>query len=1186
MFTHLHSHTEYSLLDGVSRLRPMLQRCRELGMDSLAITDHGALYGIIDFYRIAKEEGVRPIIGCEVYVAPRSHRDRTPADRSPYHLTLLAKDNTGYKNLLQLVTRAHLDGFYYRPRVDRDLLQEHRQGLVALSGCLNGELSRLVLEDRQEEARSWARWAQEVFGGDVYLELQRHEGIPQLDTLNAGLFQLHRELGLPLAATNDFHYVSPEDAPLQDILICIHTNTTINDGKRLKMEGDSFYLKSPSEMAELFPDMPEALANTQRIAEECSVHLSFDQTHLPDYRPPDGQTPDAYLARLCREGLERRRPGAPNRYGERLDYELEVIAQTRFANYFLVVWDITAFARDQGILYGVRGSAAASLVLYCLGVTDVDPLEYRLVFERFLNVERKEMPDIDMDFQDDRRDEVIRHVVRTYGSDRVAQIITYGTMGPRAAIRDVGRAMALPYPDVDRVARLVPFRARTMEEAIASEPELQNLQTDSTLRRLMDTAKQVEGMVRHVSTHAAGVVISGEPLTEYVPLQRPVRGGGGEDEISMTQFSMEPIAQLGLLKMDFLGLANLTILKRAIDRIAVTRGLQLDLQTVPLDDDKTFEALSSGETADVFQLEGSGMRRHIKELKPASLAEVSAMIALYRPGPMEHIDTYIRAKHGEQARYPHASLEEVLEETYGVIVYQDQVLRIVQIVAGYSLGEADIVRKAMGKKIPAIMQQERARFIEGALAQGYAVGEAEAIFHLIEPFAGYAFNKAHAVSYALIAYWTAYFKANYPVEYMAAVLDIRMENQDKVAGSVAECHRLKIPVLPPDVNHSEVMFAIEPHSEGRRGIRFGLAAVKNVGMGAVEPLVQARREGGSFQSVEDLCRRVEIKGLNRRTLESLIKAGALDNLGAHRGALLAGLDRILSLAQREAKLRQTGQTTMFDLFGETVDAPLPALELPYAEPVPPREKLNWERELLGVAFSDNPFSAIVASVDPSVATISVQDLDPEQDRRRMVVVGQVESANERMTREGKPFVSAMLALMDGTLEVVAWPDVYEESRDLWEEGALLQIVGQLRVRDDRISLVCKEAAPYRVPSPDAPSTNGAAVREESSAPRATNGAHRPTNGAPPPPPPRAVAPPRKIRLVLRETADPLADEGRLREALKTLLEYPGSDRVLLELHGGSPGVRTLEAPITASACPDLHQALEQLLGPESVHVAG
>ena len=580
------------------------------------------------------------------------------------------------------------------------------------------------------------------------------------------------------------------------------------------------------------------------------------------------------------------------------------------------------------------------------------------------------------------------------------------------------------------------------------------------------------------------------------------------------------------------------------------------------------------------------MRRHIKELKPASLAEVSAMIALYRPGPMEHIETYIRAKHGEQVRYPHASLEEVLEETYGVIVYQDQVLRIVQIVAGYSLGEADIVRKAMGKKIPAIMQQERARFIQGALAQGYAEGEAEAIFHLIEPFAGYAFNKAHAVSYALIAYWTAYFKANYPVEYMAAVLDIRMENQDKVAGSVAECARLKIPVLPPDVNHSNVMFAIEPDSEGRRGIRFGLAAVKNVGMGAVEPLVQERREGGPFQSVEDLCRRVELKGLNRRILESLIKVGALDNLGAHRGALLAGLDRILSLAQREAKLRQTGQTTMFDLFGETVDAPLPALELPYAEPVPPREKLNWERELLGVAFSDNPFSAIVASVDPSVATISVQDLDPEQDRRRMVVVGQVESANERMTREGKPFVSAMLALMDGTLEVVAWPDVYEESRDLWEEGALLQIVGQLRVRDDRISLVCKEAAPYRVPSPDAPSTNGAAVREESSAPRATNGAHRPTNGAPPPPPPRAVAPPRKIRLVLRETADPLADEGRLREALQTLLEYPGSDRVLLELHGGSPGVRTLEAPITASACPDLHQALEQLLGPESVHVAG
>ena len=973
------------------------------------------------------------------------------------------------------------------------------------------------------------------------------------------------------------------------------------------MEGDSFYLKSPEEMMALFPDMPEAVTNTQRIADQCSVHIAFDQTHLPDYQPPDGLTPDAYLARLCQEGLARRRPGAPNRYQERLAYELEVISQTRFANYFLVVWDITAFARDRGILYGVRGSAAASLVLYCLGVTDVDPLEYNLVFERFLNVERKEMPDIDMDFQDDRRDEVIRHVVRTYGSDRVAQIITYGTMGPRAAIRDVGRALAMPYPDVDRVARLVPFRARTMEEAISLEPELQQLQVDSALRRLMDTAQKVEGMVRHVSTHAAGVVISGEPLTEYVPLQRPARGGSGENEISMTQFSMEPIAQLGLLKMDFLGLANLTILKRAIERIAETRGLQLDLQTVPLDDDKTFQALSSGETTDVFQLEGSGMRRHIKELKPASLAEVSAMIALYRPGPMEHIETYIRAKHGEQARYPHPSLEEVLEETFGVIVYQDQVLRIVQIVAGYSLGEADIVRKAMGKKIPAIMQQERARFIQGALAQGYTEGEAEAIFHLIEPFAGYAFNKAHAVSYALIAYWTAYFKANYPVEYMAAVLDIRMENQDKVAGSVAECHRLKIPVLAPDVNHSEVMFAIEPHHDGRNGIRFGLAAIKNVGVGAVEPLVEARREGGPFQSVEDLCRRVEIKGLNRRILESLIKVGALDSLGEHRAALLEGLDRILSLAQREAKLRQTGQTTMFDLFGETVDTPLPALELPYAEPASAREKLTWERELLGVAFSDNPFSAIVASVDPSVATISVQDLDPEQEKRRIVVVGQVESANERLTREGKPFVSAMLALMDGTLEVVAWPDVYETTRHLWEEGALLHIVGQLRVRDDRVSLVCREAATYRVPDHDVAAANGAGAQETSSAPpaaapapaaaapppmngapRATNGVSASTNGAPPapPPPPRAVAPPKKIRLVLRETADPMADEGRLREALQMLLEYPGSDRVLLELHGGGPGVRTLEAPMTASACPDLHQALQQLLGPESVHVAG
>ena len=1148
MFTHLHTHTEYSLLDGLSRIHPMLQRCRDLGMDSLAITDHGAMYGVVEFYTEALQAGIKPIIGCEVYVAPESRHSRATSDKRPYHLTLLAKDNTGYRNLLQLATKAHLEGFYYRPRVDQDLLEEHHQGLVVLSGCLNGEMARLIQEGQGEEARQRARWFREVFGSDFYLELQRHPGVPQLDTVNTALLEMSSAFDIPVVATNDFHYVSQEDAPLQDILICIHTNTTVNDDKRLKMEGDSFYLKSPQEMAELFADLPEAITNTQRIAEQCHVELTFDDLHLPEYRTPGNEDPDAYLARLCREGLERRHHGAPGRYGERLDYELGVIRQTRFANYFLVVWDITAFAREQGILYGVRGSAAASLVLYCLGVTDVDPLEYGLVFERFLNVERKEMPDIDMDFQDDRRDEVIHHVVRKYGQDRVAQIITFGTMGPKAAIRDVGRALAMPYADVDRVARLIPFRVHSLEEAISQGPELQELHTDPLLGRLMDTAQQVEGMVRHVSTHAAGVVISKEALTEYVPLQRPVRND--DSEISMTQFSMEPIAQLGLLKIDFLGLANLTILKRAMELVEETKSLHLDLQHIPLDDKKTFELLSSGETADVFQLEGAGMRRNIKELKPTSLAEISAMIALYRPGPMEHIETYIQARHGRaQVEYPHPSLKELLEETYGVIVYQDQVLRITQAFAGYSLGEADVVRKAMGKKIPEIMQHERERFINGAAAQGYTAQEAEAIFHLIEPFAGYAFNKAHAVSYALIAYWTAYFKANYQLEYMTSVLNIRMGNMEKVASVVAECHRLRIPVLPPDVNRSQVQFAIESLDEGGQGIRFGLAAVKNVGEGAVAPIVEAREAGGPFASIEDLCRRVELRGINRRTLESFIKVGALDSLEQERGALLAGLSRILSLAQREARLRQSGQTTMFDLFGQEVSAPLPALELPPAEAISAREKLTWERELLGVAFSDNPFTAIVASLDPSEAILSVQDIDPEDTKRRIVVLGQVASVRTGLTREGKPFASAMLALMDGALEVMAWPDVYERGRDLWEEGALLRVVGRIRVREDRLSLVSDEAKLYKIPDGvEAPRSDGSV-----------------------------------LRLILRETTDPGEDEGRLREAIKLLLNYQGEDRVLLELHSGDRTVE-MEAPYTTGSCPTLHQELEQLLGPGSVQM--
>ena len=1203
MFTHLHLHTEYSLLDGLSRIRPLVQRARDLGMEALAITDHGGMYGVVEFYSACREVGIKPILGCELYVAPGSRLDKTPGDKNPYHLTVLARNNTGYRNLIQLVTSAHLEGFYYRPRVDRELLENHREGLVVLSGCPSAQVPRLLLDGRQEEAREAARWYQRTFD-DFYLEVQRHGNLPELDQLNPALLELGQELGIPLVATNDLHYIHQQDAPFQDILVCIHTNTNVQDEKRLKMSDDSYYLKSPQEMAELFSDLPGAVENTQRIAEKCNVELDFSSLHLPQYDPPAGETAEAYLARLCREGLVRRLGDQPpEEVSQRLEYELEVIRQTRFANYFLVVWDIAAFTRRRGILFGVRGSAAASLALYCLDVTDINPLEYRLVFERFLNLERKEMPDIDMDFQDDRRDEVIQYVTRKYGRDHVAQIITFGTLGAKAAIRDVGRALAMPYADVDRVARLVPFRLHiTLDEAIESTPELKEMyQEDATLRHLIDTARRLEGVVRHASTHAAGVVISQEPLAEYVPLQRPIKGD--DQGIAMTQFPMEPIAKLGLLKMDLLGLANLTILGRARDTVAQTQGVTIDLHQIPLDDQATFELLGSGETTGVFQLEGGGMRRHIKELKPTSLNDLAAMIALYRPGPMEHIETFIRAKHGRApVRYPHPTLKEVLEETYGVIVYQDQVLLILQAFAGYSLGEADIVRKAMGKKIAELMAPERERFIQGAIQKEYSRELAKEIFDLIEPFAGYAFNKAHSVSYALIAYWTAYFKANYPVEYMTAVLNSHRGNADKTAAAAGECARLGIPILPPDVNHSDVAFSIEHSQDGTEAIRFGLAAIKNVGVSAVRPIVQARQEGGPFSSVDELCRRADLRGLNRRTLESLIKVGALDSL-APRGPLLASADRIVALSQKEAQLKASGQATMFDLFGQSVPTSLGGLELRQGEEVSAREKLAWEKELLGLYLSDNPISALVLKGSANVI-LSRSQIDTSMKGQQVDIAGLVAGISKRTTREGKPFITVELQMIDGSIEVVVWPREYGRTEEMWQEGLPVVIVGKVREREDEVSIACDEARPYEMPTEEAPkqeSHEGPPVRE-------WNDPEDPADAALPAPEPAEAAPPgprlldahgeaepppseagkkeeqvnggRKLLINLAETPRQAEDDMLLREVLQVLSDYPGSDSVDLVIASNGKKLRVEMPLFPTNYCAELHQHLAELLGRE------
>ena len=1164
MFTHLHVHTEYSLLDGMCRIPQLVARAKELGMDSLAITDHGVMYGVIEFYEAAREVGIKPIIGCEVYVAPDSLSSRSAGGKNNYHLILLAKDQTGYQNLIQLTTKAHLEGFYYKPRVDKELLEQHHQGLIALSACIGGEIPQLILGRRLQDARETARWYQQTFG-DFYLEVMRHP-IPELEEINRVLLALSSELEIPLVATNDVHYLKQEDARSHDLLLCIGTNSSIHDENRFKLAGDFFYLRTPQEMAELFRDIPQALANTERIAEMCNLELEFGRLHLPEIDLPEGKTADQFLADLTHQSLRQYYPHPTPEIEQRLAYELEVIEKTQFANYFLVVWDIISFAKEKGILFGVRGSAAASIVLHCLGITQIDPIETKLVFERFLNLERQEMPDIDLDFQDDRRDEVIAYVSQKYGQDHVAQIITFGTLGAKAAIRDVGRALGMPYGDVDRVARLVPNApGMDLARALEENRELDTIyREDTIINNLINSARKVEGIARHASTHAAGVVISREPLTRYVPLQRGSKVNG--DEAVMTQFAMGDIARIGLLKMDFLGLANLTILGKAREIICQNHGIDIDLYRIPMDDQKTFDLLASGETVGVFQLEGAGMRRYIKELKPTTFSDIAAMVALYRPGPMEHIPTFIKAKHGlEPIRYPHPTLASILEETYGVIVYQDQVLFIVQAFAGYSLGQADIFRKAMGKKIPEVMQKERRNFIAGARKKDFSPEVAAEVFALIEPFAGYAFNKAHSVSYALIAYQTAYLKANYPAEYITAFLIIHAGQSEKATNVVNECHRLGITVLPPDINHSQVNFSIEEGADGTPVIRFGLTAIKNVGPGAVQPIIAERDKGGEFKSIEDLCRRTDLSAVNKRVMESLIKTGALDSLDS-RGTLLNNISRILSLAQREQRLRQTGQSTMFDLLGDSVPVPLPSLDLAPAD-VSDREKAAWEKELTGVSFSEKPFRPVLSDMGAE-ATFCGQ-IDAELAGNSVVAAGRVISVRYLFTRDNRAFASAVLEDVSGQAEVMVWPKVYAETGDLWQEGNELVVQGKVKLREDRVQLNCDSVRIYQPPAGDEEVVTAPPDETPVSSEAAAD-----------------VTPAEIHRLVINisQTENKDTDIARLHQVITILKDFPGQDEVKLSITNEDKVINLRLADASTSYCPELHQRLAELVGEDGLRV--
>ncbi len=1222
-FVHLHNHSEYSLLDGHSRLSEMAQRAADLGQRALALTDHGNVHGAVDFYQAAQKVGVKPIIGVEGYVAPGPRTERNSQERFPYHLTLLAQNHTGYQNILRLVTKGHLEGFYYRPRFDREILEQYSEGVIVLSGCPSGELARNIKNGADSLIKDTLGWYHEVFKDRYYLELMMHEGVPGQAEVNKALVELSKQHDLPLVATNDSHYVHREDGPKQDVLTCIVTNSQINDPNRLHMEDDTYFIRSSEEMAEQWSELPTAVSNTLAIAESCELELEFGKTLVPKFQTPDNMSSMEYLRKLCVEGMHKRFERPSDEVKARLEFELDVVDKTQFADYFLVCWDIFNFVNKRGILSAVRGSAAASMVLYCLEITQVDPLKNGLIFERFLNVERREMPDIDMDFADDRREEVIRYCVDRYGRDHVAQIITFGTLGAKAAIRDCGRALGMDISVGDRLARMVPTRLNVnIQDAIDESPELRQLiRSDANSRKVIDTAQGVEGAVRHASTHAAGVVISQEPLTDYVALQRST--SGDDDAPPTTQFAMKPVADVGLLKMDFLGLTNLTILDRTVSLIEEHRGEKMGVYDVPLDNAAAYKLLGEADTFGVFQLEGAGMRRHIKDLKPTSVGDVAAMIALYRPGPMEEIGTFIDAKHGRaEITYPHDDLKEILEESYGVIVYQDQVMLIAQHFGGYTLGEADILRKAMGKKIPSVMKAEEEKFTKGALAKGYSKEEADKVFKLMEPFAGYGFNKSHAVSYAMIAYWTAYFKANYPVEYFAAFMDSFSGVTDKIAECIREARRAGVEVLGPNINRSSVRFSIEDVEGRRGGIRFGMAAVKNVGASAVQPVIDARESGGPFESIEDFCRRVDARAFNRRTLESLIKTGAFDDFGP-RGSVLESADRIISTMQRQTKLRESGQTSMFDMFGASVPTPMAEIEVSQIDDSTETERQLWERDLLGIELMETEFSRTVQNLPSAEFTVFANNVTADRAGQEVKVVGEVGEIRDLTTRKGDRFISLQFRLLDGPVEMVVWSNVLEKTGDMWVDGNRLTVTGKIRERDGRISISADEATQFELKveegSETSQSTETPSAQPVISAPtnghvngtNGTNGSNghsqvfgsrelnstkimeQHVNGSSTPataPSTESQAPPEigpassdgSVLIRVEETGRSAEDRYRLEDVVRILLEFKGMSAVKLEVKT-SGRVVTMDMPFaTVDPCPELETRLSDLLGPENI----
>lgn len=1054
MFTHLHVHSHYSLLDGLPKIDELIKVAKKHKMKSLALTDHGVMYGAIEFYKKVKAAGLKPIIGVEAYLAPNGHLNKRPKlDEKPSHLTLLAKNDQGYKNLIKLTTIAHLKGFYYKPRIDHELLKKYSAGLIVLSGCCQGEIPRFILNKQLKKAEELILKYKTIFGPEnFYLEVQDHPNFSDQQIINKALLKLSKKLQVKLVATADVHYAEPQDAQSQDILLCIQTKKKKADQDRMCMLNDDFSFHPPEKMIKNFKDYPEAVANTQAITKACNLEIELGKTKLPHFPLPKGKTADQYIRELCEQKILNRYPKKNKEISDRLEQELSVIKKTGFAPYFLIVQDFVNWAKNNGIVVGPgRGSAAGSIVSYILNITNIDPLKYELIFERFLTGSRIVPPDIDLDFTDTRRDEVIRYVEKKYGRDHVAQIVTFGTMAARAAIRDVGRVLDFPYSLCDQLAKMVPF-GTTLKKALNISQELNSFyQTNKDAQTIIDAAQKLEGVVRHASKHACGVIITPEPLDQYVPVQYDVKS---DQKTVIAQYDMYSIEDLGLLKMDFLGLKNLTVIENTLKIIKKIHGKTININHIPLDDKKTFKLLKKAETIGVFQLESDGMRRYLKQLKPTELEDIIAMVSLYRPGPMELIPDYIAGKHGQRkATYLHPKLKPILEKTYGVTVYQEQLLQIARDLAGFTLTEADVLRKAVGKKIRRLLQEQKEKFISGCIKNNIPEQTAQKIFAFIEPFAGYGFNRSHAACYAMISYQTAYLKANYPTEFMAALLTADQGDTDRITIEVEEVKKMGLEILPPDINESYEKFT----AVGNK-IRFGLLAIKNVGKGIVQSIIDEREENGAYQNLEDFLNRVQSKDLNKKSLESLTKSGAMDKLG-ERNQILGNVEILLEFARKKQKEKQNGQTSLFGKMAAGGGLNLNLKEYP---PIERQQKLLWEKELLGLFVSDHPlkeYEQILQKYAQPINQVknnySKQNHYNSNQGQTIKIVGLITKIKKIITSSKQAMLFVKIEDTTGEIETIIFPKIFKSTQDFWEENKIVSLTGRLSDKDGELKFIAE-----------------------------------------------------------------------------------------------------------------------------------